>query len=187
MRNPFPVIFFIGLLLISCTSSPQAGQGSQNPCPPGTDLLLTDLKDHYFEFNESTELRIDLDKDQKDDFEFVPRQSGNRIARMLRGLSPGHTVSQRPFLSAPALIDSNMVFGPELNLNSLDAELDNDYGTLAEQYFALRIEKEGEVHYGWIQFSTTDSTPGAPLYYGSLYLTLHASGYNRNCGALAIP
>lgn len=149
--------------------------------------MITDLKDHYFDFEERTDEGIDLDQDGKDDFKFSPQQSGNRIARMLSGLAPGNQVVEAPYLEPGTVIDSNAAFVPEINLNGMDAELDNDYGTLGGKYFGLRMDIEGENHYGWIKFTTTDSTPGAPLYYSNLSLTLHSHAFNRNSGGITTP
>lgn len=180
---------FVGLLmlLIAC-SPPKASRSSTNlPCTMGLDLLETDLQDYYFDFDENTELNIDLNRDGKDDFQFAPARSGNRIARFLSGNSPGHQVSQQPFLEAGTRIDSTMEFARSFNLNQIDRDLDNDYGTLAGKYIALRMQQGEEYHYGWLKFSTTDSTPGAPLYYGNLSLTLHAQAFNRDCGGITTP
>lgn len=178
-------LFFVSVLcLASCSHG--GGESSGIPCSPGVDLIMTDLKDHYFDFDERTNVGIDLDQDGKDDFQFTPRQSGNRVARMLSGLSPSNQVTEQPYLDSGAKIDSNTIFASELNLNGMDKNLDNDYGTLAGKYFGLRMELDGESHYGWIQFSTTDSTPGAPLYYSDLSLTLHAQAFNRNCGGIIV-
>lgn len=174
----------LGGLLTACKSSENSPPG---PCGSGIDLMISDLENHYFDFDSRTLVRIDLNMDGEDDFEFSPRQAGNRIGRILSGLSPNNTVTDQPYLDAGASIDSSTVFVPEFDLNKMDSNLDNDYGTLDHKYLGLRMEIKGETHYGWIRFSTTDSTIGAPLYYSRLSLTLHDHGFNRLCGGITTP
>lgn len=178
-------LFFVSALYLSSCSQGGSGEGNSDiPCSSGVDLLVTDLEDHYFDFDERTNEGIDLDQDGKDDFQFTTRQSGNRTARILSGRTPGNQVTEQPFLDSGTPIDSNTIFVPEFHLNGMDRDLDNDYGTLAGKYFGLRMDLDGESHFGWIRFSTTDSTPGAPLYYSNLSLTLHSHAFNQSCGGI---
>ena len=172
------------LLLISCRPGKESRKG---PCPQTVDLLEHSLGDKDIIFDYDTKIRIDLNRDRKADFEFVPAQSGNRMARMVQGLRPETMVAEPVYMESGFRLDSTTQFVEGINLNWLDSNLDNDYGTLTNMYIGLRMKVKGEYHYGWIRYSTTDIGIGSPLYYSNMQLTLHGTAYNRGCAALVTP
>ena len=172
------------LVLASCRPGQQS---RKTPCPQTVDLLEHSLKDKEFRFDYDTNIRIDLNRDRKADYEFVPAQAGNRMARRVQGLRPENMVAEPVFMESGFRLDSTTKFVDWINLNWLDSDLPNDYGTLTNMYIGLRMEVKGEYHYGWIRYSTTDIGIGSPLYYSGMELTLHGTAYNRGCGALVTP
>lgn len=187
------LLSFLFCCLVSCTQDRMVSTGretSNQDCNETAKVIVRNQKAKTFYFDEYTSLKLDLNGDLKADFKLEAHQAGNRIARMLKGLRPGNEImmlGSKVFLDADTKISDSAAFVPEIDLNRLDDEFGNDYGTLDGKYFGLKMTRKKETHYGWIRFTSTDCAPGSPLYYSSLEITLHATGYNRSCSAIRTP
>ena len=176
----FKIIISFIIVFNSCTNDTDI---DNNPCQNTVDISSS-TKMQTIVYSSATNVLIDINNDGVDDFNFVSELAGNRYARVLKSVNNQNKLVDAPFLEGGTTINEESSFVNKIDLNTIENGFGNDYGTLSDKYIGLKLSIDGEDHFGWIQFSSTDSDPGSPLYYSDLELTLQSFAYNKGCAAV---
>ena len=178
----FKFIIVFTILFSSCTEN---NDTENNSCQDIIDISTSNQM-QKITYSSNIDISIDINNDGKDDFKFVSELAGNRYARIFRSVNNQNKIVAANFLEVGATIDNQSTFVEKIDLNNIESGFGNDYKTLSNKFIGLKIVINGEEHFGWIQFSSTDSDPRSPTYYSDLEIVLESFAFNKGCAAIVI-